>query len=189
MKHFSSIVLACALTIPALAQDAKTNAVTDTNAPAANVPPPGQLFLASAAVLTAPLVLTNDYFYLTGDQAEVTNGGKAVISFTVTNAGDYVIESLVNADDGSTNSFFLNIDAQPADPDNIWDIDVTTGFEKRVASWRGSGDSGSDEFSPKRFKLEPGAHQLIIVGREPGTLLKSLTIRPAPAPQPAPATP
>lgn len=178
MKQFSAIILACALAIPAFAQDAKTSAVADTNAPAEDIQPPGQFFPASAAVLTAPLVLTNDYLCLTNDSmADAASGGKAVFSFTITNAGDYVVESLVDADDESTNSFFVNVDAQPADPDMIWDIDVTSGFEKRIVNWRGSGESGSDEFAPKRFKLEPGAHTLVIVGREPGTLLKSLTIR------------
>jgi hypothetical protein len=179
MNHLSSIILAGALAIPAFAQDAKTNAV------AADVQGSDQSFPASAAVLTAPLVLTNDYFYLTGDQAEVTNGGKAVINFNITNAGDYVIETLVNADDESTNSFFVNVDAEPVDPDMIWDIEVTTGFEKRLINWRGNGDSSTDEFTPKRFKLDPGAHTLVIIGREPGTLLKSLTLRPAPPQKPA----
>ena len=176
MKHLSSVILGCALAIPAFAQDAKTNA-------AADMPPPGQFFPASAAVLTAPLVLTNDCFYLASaaaDMVEVADGGNAVFNFTITNAGDYVIETLVNAADENANSFFVNVDAQPVDPDMIWDIEVTTEFEKRVISWRGTGDSANDEFAPKRFTLAPGAHKLIIVGREPGALLKSLTLRPAP---------
>jgi len=186
MKQLSSIVLACALAMPALAQDAKTNAVTEPGkSAAAEVQPPGQSFPASAAVLTAPLVFTNDYLFLASAQAELPDGGKAVFNFNVANAGNYVIETLVNAPDESSNSFFVNIDAQPTDPDMIWDVPVTTGFEKRVMSWRGSGTDSSDEFVPKRFKLEPGAHTLVIVGREPGTLLKSLTIRPAPPEQPA----
>lgn len=188
MKQFPSIVLACALAIPALAQDAKTNAATEAGKPAdTGVQSPGQFFLASAAVLTAPMVLTNDYVVMAADQQEVAGGGKAVFNFTVTNAGSYQIETLVCAPDGSSNSFYVNIDAQPVDPDMIWDIDVTTGFEKRVISWRGNGDSSTDEINPKRFNLDPGAHTLVIVGREPGTLLKSLTIRPA-APE-KPATP
>jgi hypothetical protein len=179
MNRFYSVTLAFALAIPAFAQDAKTNAVADTNAP-------GQFFPASAAVLTAPLVLTNDYIYLPGDQTEVAAGGKALFNFTVTNAGDYVIEAMVNAPDESSNSFYLNIDAQPVDPDMIWDVELTTGFEKRVADWRGNGsDSASDQFAPKRFNLTTGAHQIVLVGREPGTLLKSLTLRPAPPEQTA----
>ena len=181
MNRFFSIVLAGVLAIPALAQDAKTNAAPERIKPAvAGVPASGQSFLASAAVLSSPLVLTNDYFHLATDQAEVANGGKAVFDFTIKNAGDYVIEALVSAPDESSNSFFLNLDAQPTDPDMIWDIEVTSGFEQRTVSLRGNGDSASNEFAPKRFKLTPGAHQLIIIGREPGALLKSLSIRPAP---------
>lgn len=185
MNYIPSIVLACALAIPALAQDAKTNAAPEPSNPAdAVIQASGQSLPASVAVLTAPLVLTNGYFFLAAEQQEVAGGGKAVFNFSVTNAGNYVIETLVSAPDGSSNSFYVNIDAQPEDPEMIWDIDLTAGFEKRVVSWRGGGDSSNDEISPKRFKLEAGAHTLVFVGREPGTLLKSLTIRPAPAEQP-----
>ena len=62
----------------------------------------------------------------------------------------------------------------------IWDMEVTKGFEERIVSWRGNGDSSSDEFTPKVFKLTAGEHKLMIVGREP-TFLKSVSIRPAPA--------
>ncbi len=180
MKQFPSIVLACALVIPTLAQDATNNAAAGADAHAT-----GQSFPASAAVLTAPLALTNDYICLTTAQAELPDGGKAVFNFTVTNAGNYQIETLVSAPDESSNSFFVNIDAPPTDPDMIWDIPLTTGFEKRVISWRGNGDSSTDEFTPKNFKLEAGAHSLVIVGREPGTLLKSLAVFPAPTDKPA----
>lgn len=173
MKILSSLILACALAVPALAQDTTTNATADASAP-------GQFFAASAAVVTAPLVLTNDYIYLPGDQAEVTNGGSAVFNFTVASAGDYVIETTVNAPADNSNSFFANVDDQPTDPDMIWDMDITMGFEKRVLSWRGNGDSATDQFAPKRFMLTAGAHKLIIIGREADTQLKSLTIRPAP---------
>ena len=189
MKQFPSIVLACALAIPALAQEVKTDAVTSGMQPAkpadASAQAPGQSFAASAAALTAPMVLTNDYLVMAADQQEVAGGGKAVFNFSVTNAGSYQIETLVNAPDESSNSFFMNIDAQPVDPDMIWDIPVTTGFEKRVISWRGNGDSTTDQFAPKSFKLEAGAHTLVVIGREPGTLLKSVTVCPAPPEKPA----
>jgi hypothetical protein len=181
MKIFSTFLLACALAIPAFAQDAKTNS-TD-----ADVQSPGQFFPASAAVVTAPLVLTNDAISLNGDMAEVTNGGTAVFTFTITNAGNYVFETLVNAPDENSNSFFANVDDQPEDPDMIWDVDVTMGFQKRLLNWRGNGDSTTDQFTPKRFTLAAGEHKLIIIGREPNAQLKSLTIRPAPTQ--APATP
>ncbi len=177
MNPIPSIVLAVALVIPAFAQDTKTNA--------AAVEAPGQTFPASAAVLTAPLVLTNDYLCLTNDStADAASGGKAVFSFSITNAGNYVIEALAHAPDDNANSFFLNLDTMPTD-EMIWDFEVADGFEKHLASWRGSGDASTPEFAPKIFKLEPGDHKVFIVGREPGTLLKYITVRPAP---PATAT-
>jgi hypothetical protein len=182
MNHFPSIVLVCALAIPVLAQDAKTKALAESNKPAdADVQASGESFPASASAVKAPLVLTNDYLILPADQTtDVASGGSAVFNFTITNAGNYLVEALVNAPDEGANSFFLDIDAQPKDPDMIWDIDVTSGFERRTVSWRGNGDADNDQFVPKKFKLAEGAHKLIIVGREPGTQLKSISIRPAP---------
>jgi hypothetical protein len=181
MKQFSVLFMACALAIPAVAQDA-----TSTNSPAAaEAHAPGQTFLASAAVLTAPLVFTNDYFHLESEMADVAAGGKAVFHFSITNAGDYQIESVVNATDDSANSFFVNIDTPPTDPEMIWDIEVTDGFEKRLVNWRGDGDSSNGQFVPKTFKLGPGDHTLILAGREPDARLKSLTIFPAPPAKPA----
>jgi hypothetical protein len=167
MKAFSPILLVCALAIHALAQDTKstTNAVTQS---ALTLP-------VSAAVLSAPLVLTNGYI----SQPELTDiagGGKAVYNFTITNAGQYVIQAVANAADDSSNSFYVNVDAQPEDPTMIWDIEVTNGFEERTVNWRGTGESGTGEFVPKRFNLSAGAHQLIIVGREPAEL-KGISIR------------
>jgi hypothetical protein len=178
MTYFYSILLSGALTIPALAQDAKTNATAAVEAP-------GQTLLASAAVLTAPMILTNGAITLSGDQAEVTNSGNAVFTFTIATAGNYVFETLVNGPADNSNSFFANVDALPEDPDMIWDIEVTMGFEKRLLSWRGNGDSSADQFSPKRFTLTAGVHKLNIIGREPDAQLKSLTIRPAPPEAPA----
>ena len=191
MKHFSLIALALALAIPALAQNniTLTNAVADTNALVVadtnalvvadtNAPAAAEL-TASAATLTAPLMLTNGYICLTNDSmADLTSGGKAVFSFSLTNAGNFVIEAEAHGPDDSSNSYFVNMDAMPAD-DMIWDVEVADGFEKHLMTWRGTGDATTPEFAPKVFKLSLGKHQLILVGREPGTELKSITIRPA----------
>jgi hypothetical protein len=71
------------------------------------------------------------------------------------------------------------VDAPPEEA-GIWDIAVTADFEKRLVSWRGNGTDSSDEIVPKHFKLTPGLYKLIIVGREPGAQLKSLSIRAEP---------
>jgi hypothetical protein len=174
MKQLSTIILTAALAIPGFAQETKTNA------PAADAQMAGQILPISAAIVTAPLVLTNAALTMTGDQTEITNGGKAVFTFTIATAGNYVFETLVNAPADNSNSFFANVDAPPEDPDMIWDIDITMGYEKRLLSWRGNGDSATAQFAPKRFTLTPGAHKLILVGREPDVLLKSVSVRPAP---------
>jgi hypothetical protein len=113
---------------------------------------------------------------------DVTNGGQAVYTFTLTNQGSYIIETLVNAPDTSANSFFVNIDAQPGDPTMTWDISPTTGFEQRTVSWRGNGTDGADQFVPQIFSLAAGTHQLIIVGREANAQLQQLSIVAMPPP-------
>ena len=177
MKTFSPILLACAIVIPSFAQDAKTNAVPEQTFATNKVMQPALTFPVSAFVVSAPLVLTNGYISQP-EQTDVAGGGKAIYNFTITNAGNCVIHAVVNAPDDSSNSFYVNVDAQPEDPTMIWDIDVTAGFQERIVNWRGNGESGSGEFVPKRFKLSAGAHKLFIVGREPAQL-KSISIRPA----------
>src|ERR1039458_930764 len=153
MTKFHCIVLACALAIPALAQDATTNAVTGSTKPVAAAHAPGQMFLASAAAVTAPLVFTNDYIHLESEMADVAAGGKAVFHFSITNAGDYQIESVVNAPDENANSFFVNMDAQPTDPDMVWDIEPTSGFEKRLVNGAVTGMRTTASLFPRRSSL------------------------------------
>ena len=174
MKTISLLVLAGVLAIPALAADA----------PVKFAPPAGQksapsnpAMLVTEAKITAPFVL-KDGAISQPATTEVGAGGRAVFTFKVAAAGDYVVVGVVNAPDEDSNSFYLNIDGEPTDPLTIWDLEVTSGFEERTSNWRGSGGSGSGEFDPKVFKLKAGEHKLIIAGREPASL-KSVAIRPA----------
>lgn len=132
---------------------------------------------ASAATVAAPLVLKDGF--LSQPEQTALEGGKAVFEFTVPTAGTYQISGLVDAPAEDANSFYLNVDAPPADPEMIWDIAVTTGFEERVVCWRGNGTPEESQFSPKLFKLSAGAHKLFIVGREPAKL-KGVTIKRVP---------
>ena len=176
MKTTLFLLITSIMALSTFAQEVKTNAAPGSAATGTNQPPAVTLSLASATV-TAPLVLTNDILSQP-DMTSVEDGGKAVFTFSITNEGDYVITGQVNAPDDSSNSYYVNMDAQPEDPTMIWDIDVTDGFESRTVNWRGSGESGSDEFTPKKFHLTAGSHKLNLVGREP-TGLKSLAIYPA----------
>jgi len=72
----------------------------------------------------------------------------------------------------------------------IWDIDITSGFEERTVSWRGSGTYDANEFVPKVFSLSAGEHELIVRGREGDTRLDQvrvaafLAVTPTPTPTP-----
>jgi hypothetical protein len=176
MKTSFILLLAVTLAIPSLIRGAVTNAAPPS---ASNQLTSVTLTLsASAALVSAPLVLTNGSFSQP-ETTELAGGGKAVFNFNITNAGNYVIQALVDAPAEDSNSFYVNVDAAPEDPAMIWDVDVTTGFEERTVNWRGKGTAENDEIVPKRFNLTAGAHKLIIVGREPAQL-KSITLRLAP---------
>jgi hypothetical protein len=64
----------------------------------------------------------------------------------------------------------------------IWDVDVTTGTQQRIVSWRGTGSDTANQFAPKIFTLSQGVHQLILRGREGGTEIDRISLIKAPAP-------
>jgi hypothetical protein len=154
----------------AFADETKTNEVKKAEAAP-------MLISVSAAKVTGPFVMTNGTISQML-QRDINESGKAVFSFSVTNAGDYLVKAQVKAPEEDANSFFLNIDAQPEDPTMIWDVEVTTGWETRTVNWRGNGAAESDEFIPKVFHLAAGEHKLIVIAREPGAELKSVSIVP-----------
>lgn len=111
-------------------------------------------------------------------EGDPSTGGRAVYQFTVPANGSYAISATVNAPDASADSFYVNIDGEPADPYMIWDVlPLTSGFETRWISWRGNGTSAANDFSPKVFTLSAGQHSLIIIGREANAALDRLEVR------------
>lgn len=175
MKKILVPLFASTLAIFAFAESAPSKTAAPDTAKKETAATP--MIPVSKAQVTAPLVLKDDAISQPA-QTEVAEGGKAIFTISVPKDGNYVIHAVVNAPSEDANSFYLNVDAQPEDPLMIWDIDVTTGFEERVVSWRGNGDASSNEFAPKTFKLTAGEHKVIIVGREPA-FLKSISVRPA----------
>jgi hypothetical protein len=152
------------------------------------VPLGGLTLQPSDAVITGPFTLFGGTISQSV-QTSVAGGGQAVYNFSITNAGGYAVQALVNAPTDGANSFYVNVDGVPTDPTMIWDVPVTTGFLSKTVTWRGNGAantnslSGFDaQYSPQVFNLTAGAHQLIIVGREANALLQSVSIVPAPAP-------
>lgn len=141
----------------------------------------GLTFEAESGVVTAPFVVTSGYISQSS-QTGVANGGRAAYNFVITNAGNYVIQALVDAPNDGANSLYLNIDAEPQDPSMVWQIPITTGFENRVVSWQGTGTFDNPQFVPKIFTLTSGNHQLILRGREADTKVDRLVIVALPQP-------
>ncbi|MEW6301933.1 MAG: Ig-like domain-containing protein [Verrucomicrobiota bacterium] len=138
----------------------------------------GLTFDSTSGVISAPFMAANGLIYQTNHTLIVADSGRAVYTFNIANAGDYVVTALVNAPDANANSFFVNIDAEPIDPTMIWDIPLTSGLEERAVSWRGSGTVENNEFAPKVFTLTAGTHQLIVRGREANAQLGTITLKP-----------
>ena len=136
---------------------------------------------ADSAVLSGAFKLTNGYLSQPV-KTSLTNGGRALFSFHVTTAGSYVIQATVNAQGPQRHSFGVNIDGEPKEPEMIWDVAVTSGFEPRVVSWRGNGDASTPQFSQKVFNLSAGAHELVVRGSDANTQLQRLAILQLPSP-------
>jgi hypothetical protein len=98
-----------------------------------------------------------------------SSGGRAAYVFSVSTPGKYSVHAVVNAPDGSSNSVFLDMDAEP-DSTMIWDIPTTNGYASRVAGWRGS------SASVQEFNLTAGTHTLIIRGREPNCRFDKVSV-------------
>lgn len=147
---------------------------------------PGTTFESFAGTIAAPFV-TNSGGYISQSVATgLAGSGSAVYGFRITNAGYYVVAVNLNAPDDAANSLFLNMDGEPTDPGMIWDIPVTSGFETRIASWRGKGTFDQNEFVPVVFHLTADVHRLVIRGREAGVQVGRISILPQAAARPSP---
>jgi hypothetical protein len=148
---------------------------------------PGLSFESVAGVITLPFVANAGGYISQPSETGLVDGGRALYAFTITAAGDYTIFANMNTPSDAANSFFINIDAEPVDPEMIWDIlPLTTGFENRTVSWRGNGTFDSPQYLNKVFTLSAGTHQLIVRGREGGAQLGRITIAPVAATPPSP---
>jgi hypothetical protein len=146
-------------------------------------------FAAQSGLITAPFVLgtngTTIYVYQPILTVGINSNGIAIYSFTITNAGNYEVQALVNAPNDAANSLYVNVDGVPQDPGMTWDVLITSGFEERLISWRGNGTDTSNQYVPWLLSLTKGLHQLEFYGREANTELAGFSILPAP-PTPAP---
>jgi hypothetical protein len=141
--------------------------------------PPAGLGLPLAApmgMVTAPFVATNGYVFQPSAAGGVQSGGRAAYDFNVSSGGSYAIEAMVNAPVTGTNSFWVNVDAEPLDPVMVWNVEPTAGFEQRWVTWHNGTSEASYLHAPQVFALAAGYHTLVIRGRDPGAKLRSLSI-------------
>jgi len=130
----------------------------------------------NSGVISYPFIADDGAVYQTDYTPDPAQGGEAIYNFTLSEPGNFVVSAMVNAPDSDSNSFFLDIDAEPTNPEMIWDIPVTCGFENRTVSWRGSGTEDANQFDPMVFTLSAGTHQLIVRGCEANCQLGTITV-------------
>jgi hypothetical protein len=119
--------------------------------------------------------MTNDSICQFVD-TDLAGGGRAVFSFTLTNAGIYALVFSVNVPNAETNSLYVDIDNEPQDPKTIWRIPATSGFENRIVFW-------PENVMPKQksFTLSPGNHSIIVRGKAAQVQIAGITLRRLPA--------
>ena len=168
-------------TATATATATPTATPTPTPTPTPTATPTGDIsFPATSGIITSPFVINGDSTISQPVETLVpAQGGRALYTFNVTTPGDYVMSAMVNCPDGGSNSFFVNIDAEPSTA-MVWHIPVTQGLESRTVTW----PPGTE---PKVWTLNAGVHQLIVRGREANARLGQITLRvgsPPPTPTP-----
>ena len=106
-------------------------------------------------------------FLVQGATTKATLATAYGLNRTAYDAMSYTLTGTVIAPNDSANSFFIDIDSDPANSTpRIWDIlPFSSTYSPRVVSWRGSGTYDRDEFNPKWFDLAAGTHTLYLRAR------------------------
>lgn len=158
------------------AQEAITNSVAITNAPV-----PVIELDARSGVCLPPFIVTSEYLYQPIGTS-LPASGRAAYEFSLPKDGEYGIVMEVEATNSAANSLYVNIDAEPQDPQMVWEIPLTIGFENRSVFWPEAGTGQTGSAKPKYFHLDAGRHELVIRGREPGVKVRTIYVVPRPHP-------
>ena len=117
---------------------------------------------AENATLTEPMVIEDGEYIVT----TVNNSGSAEFTFNVTQAGHYKLEGSYIAPNGTSDSFFIQMNDGVVD---IWDLPNT-------ADWAVTNVSGRYLDDDYTYLLEAGTHIFTLGGRETGSKLDKLTL-------------
>ena len=130
-------------------------------------------FEAESGIITSPFVTSGGVLRQPNTTSALLSGGRAEYTFTVPEAGTYLISAQVSIPSAGSNSLFVSVDAEPTDPDSIWHVYTTGGDEERFVT-QGSNTSGNNPI--KEFTLAAGTHKLIVRGRERNAVIDSWMI-------------
>lgn len=150
-----------------------------------SVPTSVNIYLeAESATLTSPMQILNSSSASGGAYISVPNaagtGGKAILNFNLTQAGDYAIWGRVIAPTSSDDSFHISIDADTIDNSavdavsTIWDVQQGTSWVWDRVSMRVNDTTFAN--TNRIFTLSSGSHVLYINRREDGTQLDRIFI-------------
>ena len=141
---------------------------------------------AESGTETSPMVTGNDSLASAGSYIYVPNGsgystGRAVIPFSVPEAGSYAIWGRTIAPNTNDNSFFISVDTEVKDDvvdatdqiSTIWDVAISTIWTWNRVNMRTSPEGA---VADRLFNLSAGPHTLYVSGREDGTELDRVLI-------------
>jgi hypothetical protein len=149
---------------------------------------PAITWAATNGIIRSPFSANGSNLVYGATTTDPSLAGQAIYFITVPSTGDYTLQGLVNAPQAGIKSCFVAFDAPPTTPDNIWDVvpPYTSGFEWRIASWRGAtGTFDNDQYTPKVFTLSAGVHTVYVYGRENGWQVQAFTLQSQSSPPPA----
>ena len=133
---------------------------------------------STLVVGTTQFVSTNSYIFQEDEELDPDLSARAIFGFEITTAGDYVIEAQVDAPDAGRDSFYVDDNEAPENPDDIWDvIPVTSGQDVRQLNQRGSGTFDNPQYAPRVFTFSSGQHYLDLRGREQETKIYGFEVR------------
>ena len=119
--------------------------------------------------------LVATYYEPVSHGSVISVSGPSLVYFSLASIQTCRIAGSVNAPSDSANSFYIDVDADPAgSATKQWHLNLTTGYESQYARW-GVFDNPDLYASPKNWPLSTGNHILYIRQRESGTLIQSVT--------------
>lgn len=157
-----------------------------TGAPPVTVQPGLGPWVAIAAEISPPFSTNGGFVSQSIETINPDLGGRAVFRFIAPSTGQYKVRTLVRGEDDGHNSFSVAMNAGAVD---IWDVvELTTGFQERYVSLRGSGNYAAPEFPLAVWSLTGGTtNTFTVYGREASTALQEIEIELInPAPDPVP---